>query len=167
VVTHIRESRWFKSMYTLQGKPDTHDTYASCAGPRTPPYAFRGQSPYVATFHADPTKLNRFTAPEKKVLQTPPLSPVEWPMGPPQFLSQHNHWSSALKPNICWRANYIGLLGTYHQHVIGTFNTCSRGATHRSLTDTGGGYNLATSHSPTFPIDGPLLSIKGPHPVSV
>jgi hypothetical protein len=53
-------------MYTLQGNPDTHDTYASCAGPRTPPYAFRGQSPYVATFHADPTELNRFTAPEKK-----------------------------------------------------------------------------------------------------
>jgi hypothetical protein len=29
-------------------------------------YAFRGQSPYVATFHADPTELNRFTAPKKK-----------------------------------------------------------------------------------------------------
>jgi hypothetical protein len=34
-VTHIRESRLFESMYTLQGKADTHDTYASCTGPRT------------------------------------------------------------------------------------------------------------------------------------
>jgi hypothetical protein len=36
----------------------------------------------------------------------------------------------------------LGLLCPYHQHVIGTFNTCLRGSTHRSLTDTGGGYNL-------------------------
>jgi hypothetical protein len=25
-VTHIRESRWFESMYTMQGKPDQHTT---------------------------------------------------------------------------------------------------------------------------------------------
>jgi hypothetical protein len=29
-----------------------------------------------------------------------------------------------------------------HQHTISTFNTCLRGSTHRSLTDTGGGYSL-------------------------
>jgi hypothetical protein len=29
-----------------------------------------------------------------------------------------------------------------HQHVIGTFNTSSRGPIHWSLTDIGGGYNL-------------------------
>jgi hypothetical protein len=29
-----------------------------------------------------------------------------------------------------------------HQHTISTFNTCSQGPTHRSLTNTGGGYNL-------------------------
>jgi hypothetical protein len=57
------------------------------------------------------------------------------------FSPKHNYWSSALKPNIYWRIGYIGLLGPYHQHVISTFNTCSRGPTHRSLTDTGRGYN--------------------------
>jgi hypothetical protein len=36
----------------------------------------------------------------------------------------------------------LGLLGPYHQHAIGTFNTCSWRPTHQSLTDTGGGYNL-------------------------
>jgi hypothetical protein len=31
--------------------------------------------------------------------------------------------------------------GPIYQHVIGTFNTCSRGPTHWSFTNTGGGYN--------------------------
>jgi hypothetical protein len=35
----------------------------------------------------------------------------------------------------------LGLPGPYHRYAIGTFNTCSRGSTHRALTDTGGGYN--------------------------
>jgi hypothetical protein len=35
-VTHIRESRRLESMYNLQEKSDTHDTYASHASPRTP-----------------------------------------------------------------------------------------------------------------------------------
>jgi hypothetical protein len=64
------------------------------------------------------------------------------------FSPKHNHWSNALKPNICGRTCYIGLLGPYHQHVINTFNTCSRGPTHWSLTDTGGGYNLGGAGLP-------------------
>jgi hypothetical protein len=35
----------------------------------------------------------------------------------------------------------LGLSGPYHRHAIGTFNTCLRGATHQSLTDTCSGYN--------------------------
>jgi hypothetical protein len=50
----------------------------------------------------------------------------------------------------------LGLPDPYHRHAISTFNTCLRGITHRSLTDTGGGYNLGGAglphtHSPTFP----------------
>jgi hypothetical protein len=44
-------------------------------------YASCEQSPYVITFHTDPTELDRFTTPEKKVLPTPPLSPAEWSVG--------------------------------------------------------------------------------------
>jgi hypothetical protein len=44
-------------------------------------YPSRGQSLYVATFHADPTELDGCTTPEKKVLPTPPLSPTEWSTG--------------------------------------------------------------------------------------
>jgi hypothetical protein len=50
----------------------------------------------------------------------------------------------------------LGLPGPYHRHAIGTFNTCSRGPTERSLIDTDGGYNLGGAglphtHSLTFP----------------
>jgi hypothetical protein len=40
---------------------------------------------------------------------------------------------------------FIGLI---YQHAIGTFNTCSRAPTHRSLTDTSGGYNLEGADFP-------------------
>jgi hypothetical protein len=42
-------------------------------------------------------------------------------------------------------AKPLGLLEPYHQHAIGTFNTCSRGPTHQFLTDTGGGYSLGSA----------------------
>jgi hypothetical protein len=42
----------------------------------------------------------------------------------------------------------LGLLGPYHQHATGTLNTCLRGPTDRSLTDTGGGYYLGGSSFP-------------------
>jgi hypothetical protein len=69
----------------------------------------------------------------------------------------------------------LGLLGSYDQHAIDTFNTCSRGPTHRSLTDKGGCYNLGGAGLPhhtlqpfqptvfTFHLRAPLglrLSIK-------
>jgi hypothetical protein len=42
----------------------------------------------------------------------------------------------------------LGLLGPYHQHAISTLNTCSRGPTHQSLTDIGGGYSLGGAGFP-------------------
>jgi hypothetical protein len=53
----------------------------------------------------------------------------------------------------------LGLSGTYHRHAIGTFNTCSRVSTFRSLTDAGGGYHIenlgiATALSPPLPFWG-------------
>jgi hypothetical protein len=42
----------------------------------------------------------------------------------------------------------LGLSGPYHGHATGTFNTCSRGPTHRSLNDTGGGYSLEGTSFP-------------------
>jgi hypothetical protein len=61
----------------------------------------------------------------------------------------------------------LGLPGPYHRHAIGTFNTCSRGPTERSLIDSGGGYNLGGAglpyiHSPTFPISCPHFPLVAP-----
>jgi hypothetical protein len=66
----------------------------------------------------------------------------------------------------------LGLLCPYHQHAIGTFNTCSRVPTPRSLTDTGGGYHIenhriATTLSPPFPSEGFTDPPKWPRPVSI
>jgi hypothetical protein len=61
----------------------------------------------------------------------------------------------------------LGLPGPYHCHAIGTFNTCLRGPTHRSLIDTDGGYNLGdaglphTTHRPSQPAVSPFhLSVS-------
>jgi hypothetical protein len=89
------------------------------------------------------------TASEKKCSQLYFSARLSGSRDPPQFLSQHNHWSSRLKWNICWWTCYIGLLRPYLQCVISTFNTCSWGSTHRFLTNTDGGYHpgdLGFSH---------------------
>jgi hypothetical protein len=64
-----------------------------------------------------------------------------------QFLSRVSHWSSGGKVTLYW-CQTTRLTRPIYQHVIDTFNTCSRGATHRSLTDTGGGYNLGCADFP-------------------
>jgi hypothetical protein len=61
----------------------------------------------------------------------------------------------------------LGLLGLYLWHAIGTFNTCSRGPTHWSLTDTGGDYILGGvgfPHTTPRPSQPMILHIppKGP-----
>jgi hypothetical protein len=58
-----------------------------------------------------------------------------------QFLSCAKQWSSG-ESQTSVDSRLLGLPSPYHQYAIGTFNTCSLGPTHRSLTDTGGGYNV-------------------------
>jgi hypothetical protein len=65
----------------------------------------------------------------------------------------------------------LGLSGLYHRHMIGTFNTCSRVPTPRSLTDTGGGYHIenltiATTLSLPFPSEGFIDPPNGPALIS-
>jgi hypothetical protein len=61
----------------------------------------------------------------------------------------------------------LGLSGSYHRHTIGTFNTCSRVPTHRSLTDTSGGYHIenlriAIVFFSSFPSEGSTYPPNGP-----
>jgi hypothetical protein len=69
-VTHIRESQRFKSMYTLQGKPDTHVTYVFHASPPMSYARFMRVVPVCG--HQPKQSWTDPTAPEKKVLRHNP-----------------------------------------------------------------------------------------------
>jgi hypothetical protein len=74
---------------------------------------------------------------------------ADWPIcgSPPSFSPLHGQWSNRLKSSFCrWQATR--LIEPIYQYAISMFNTCSRGSTHRSLTDTGGGYNLVGAGFP-------------------
>jgi hypothetical protein len=106
------------------------------------------------------------TAPEKKGSRHNPQ--LGWVIHrfTTQFLSQHSHWSSNER-QISVDSRLLGLLGPYHQYAIGTFNTCSRVSTPRSLTNTGGGYHIENvgiviALSPPFPSKGFTDPSNGP-----
>jgi hypothetical protein len=127
-VTHIWESRWFKSMYTLQEKtrPTWHvrfprqSTYARrtlpVGGPRTWQSFVRRQQ--IWTYP---------TAPEKKGSRHNSQH-VGWPIcgSIPSFSPEPANEVGAVSqaPD---GDQLLGLSGPYHRHVIGTFNTCSWG----------------------------------------
>jgi hypothetical protein len=135
--THIWEPRWFESIYTLQEK-----TWPTC-------HTLLTLSPHMALDHTYLTWSTYSNISWSHQQQwTEPLLPIQSTarrltdlLVCTQFLSRTNHWSSGGKATICWRQT-IRFTGPIYQHVIGTFNTCSRGSTHRSLTNTSGSYNL-------------------------
>jgi hypothetical protein len=57
----------------------------------------------------------------------------------------------------------LGLLDSYHQHAIGTFNTCSWGPTHRSLIDTSGGYSPGGASLPHTTLQPSQLTVSTFH----
>jgi hypothetical protein len=143
VVTHIWELRWFKSMYTLQEKtPSTRhirfpcqSTYARrtlpAGGPRMWQHFMSRQQSWAGSLLSRKGALGiiHSTSVDRSV-DPYPVSLSNQPM---------KQWGQS---QASIDSRLLGLLGPYHQHVIGTFNTFSRVPTHRSLNDTGGGYNL-------------------------
>jgi hypothetical protein len=123
-VTHIWELRRFESMYTLQEK-----SWQTC-------HTLSALSPRMVYEH---TYLTRSTysnlSYSRQQIWTDPLHPRR--RAPDTTANGAVGKSQAFVDN-----RLLGLPGPYHQHAIGMFNICSRGPTHRSLTDTGGGYNL-------------------------
>jgi hypothetical protein len=152
-------------MYTMQGKtrPIRHvrfprqSMYARCTLPVGNPHTWQ---PFVKSS----TTMDRGTAPEKKGSRhnpqragwpirrsIPSLSPepAGWPIrgSIPNFSPEPAIEGVGVKPSSVSNQLLV-LLDPYHRHAIGMFNTCSRGPTHRSLTDTSGGYNLRDSGFP-------------------
>jgi hypothetical protein len=127
-----------------------------------PAYTSCGQSPYVATFHQSSTELSRPATPEKKGSRHNPQRAADRSVGPyPASLSSQplKQWGQS---QASINGRLLGLLGSYHQYTISTFNTCSWGPTERSLTDTDGGYNLGgvsfpcTTPRPSRPVVSPF-----------
>jgi hypothetical protein len=155
-------------MYTQQEKIQPtwhicfphHSTYSSCR-----------RSPYVATFHESSTGLDGCNAPEKKCsqLHLPARLSGSWDL--PQFLFQHSHWSSVLKPSTCWwqatrLTRHISLAcDRYVQYLLtGTnpsvLNRHRLGLPHRNI-------GIATALSPLFPSKYSPGPPKWPHPVFI
>jgi hypothetical protein len=59
--------------------------------------------PHITIFHESSIGLDGCTTPKKKGSWLYLSAQLSDPWDPPQFLSQHSHWSSVLKPSICWR----------------------------------------------------------------
>jgi hypothetical protein len=126
-------------MYTLQGKPDQH---ATCIPRLVRVWSQTiciscGQR--VATFRLVPTRLKQTPTLEEFLATADRLAQLS-PQVTSSFLP-HDHLSVGERGFGHVVTQLYRLTGPIYQYVIGTFNTCSQGPTHRSLTDTGGGYN--------------------------
>jgi hypothetical protein len=87
------------------------------------------------------TAADRATAPEKKGSRHNPQH-TGWPIhgSIPSFSPKTVNEAMGVKPPSVDN-RLLGLPGPYLQQTIGTFNACSQGPTHWSLTNTGRGYN--------------------------
>jgi hypothetical protein len=142
VVTHIRESRWFESIYILHGKPDQRVTHI----PRSIHVWLQiiriSRDQRITTFRKVINSDGQSHCSWKKASQPNPQHDG-WPIrrSIPSFSSKTTIEAVGVKlPFVDGRLS--GLPGSYLRHAIDTFNTCSQSPTHQSLIDTGGGYNL-------------------------
>jgi hypothetical protein len=99
------------------------------------------------------------TAPKKRTPDIILSTQADRFAGLPPSFSPNKAIEVVMKSNHMLTTGYINLLGPYLQHVTSTFNTCSGGPTHRSLTDTLGGYNLGDTGLPhhTFRPSQPMV----------
>jgi hypothetical protein len=131
-----------------RGKPDQHATRF----PRSVRVWFKtihiSRGAHIATFCKTTTGLADLIAPEKKGSRHNTYH-VGWPICDfvPSFSPEPTNEAGGVSQTPVGD-QLLGLLVPYHRHAIGTFNTCSRGPTHRSLTDTSGGYNLVGADFP-------------------
>jgi hypothetical protein len=138
----ISESRSDLNWCTpYRGIPDQYDTYVRHILPTGSP---RTWQPFMSRrqIWTNPT------APEKKGSQHNPQH-TDWPIrgSVPSFSPNPTNEAVDLSQAFV-DDKLLGLLDPYHQHAIGTFNTCSRGPTHWFLTNTSGRYNLGDANFP-------------------
>jgi hypothetical protein len=141
-VTHIWESRQFESMYTLQGKPDQHATRIPRLVHVWSQTICISCGQHIATFHESLTDLDgSHYSREKGIPDNIPSASADRSVGPHLISLILSTKEVVGLSQASVNSRVLVLPGPYHRHMISTFNTCSWGPTHQSLTDTGGGYN--------------------------
>jgi hypothetical protein len=137
----ISESRDDSNRCTpCRGKPDQYDTYTSHTSPRTLSVRFLRTVPVRGNLSRVIDRVKQSHCSGEKGLSTQSTArQLTDPRVRIQFLFWANQWSSG-ESQTSVDSRLLGLPGPYHQHAIGTFNTCSRVPTPRYLTDTSGGY---------------------------
>jgi hypothetical protein len=128
VVTHIRESRRFESMNTLQGK--TRPT-STCF-----PYSVHtwsktiriSRGTHIATFRTIMNRFEKINCCQEEGLPTQPPNRLSDPWVCTQLLSQSKHWSSGEKTSFYWQpaTRFIGpispIYDQYVQHLLAGAN---------------------------------------------
>jgi hypothetical protein len=139
----IFESRGDSNRCTpCREKPDQHDTYASHASSYMSNVRFLWAVPVRGNISWVINIVGQSHCSWEKVLPTQSIARrLTDPWVHTQFLSRANQWSSG-KSQTSVDNRLLALPDPYHRLAINTFNTCSRGPTHRSLIDTGESYNL-------------------------
>jgi hypothetical protein len=155
-----------------RGKPDQYDTYVSHASPRMPGVCFLRVVPICDNFSRVTGRVGRILLLPRKSSPDSTSQPGWVACGTRLSLTPKTVIEAVGLSQAPVDDRLLGLRGSYYQHVIGTFNTCSRVPTPQSLTDIGGGYHIgnlriATTLSPPFPSEGSTDPPKWPHPVSI
>jgi hypothetical protein len=139
-----------------RGKPDQHDTYTFHANPRTPSVRFLRAVPVHGNLLRVIDRVGQILLLPRKSVPDSTSQPVWVAHGTHISFSPKTVIEAVGLSQAPVDGRLLGLPGPYHQSAIGTFNTCSQVPTHRSLTDTNGGYHIenlriAIALSPSFP----------------
>jgi hypothetical protein len=86
-----------------RGKPDQYDTYSSHVSPRTPSVRFLRAVPVRDNLSRVVNRVGLMHYSREKCSRPHLSARLSGLQDPPHFLSQHSHWSSALKPSTCRR----------------------------------------------------------------
>jgi hypothetical protein len=102
-VTHIWESRWFESMYTVQGKIDTHDMCTFHANPCMPLVRFLWKVPVRGNLSLviNSDRHSHCSRGKKELLTASPPRRLTDPWVPIQFLYPSQLLKQWRKPSIC------------------------------------------------------------------
>jgi hypothetical protein len=150
-------------MYTLQGKTRSTCHTLFVLGLRMAlNHTYLTRSAYSNHSRSRQQRLTKPQLPRKRAPDPIHSMMVDRSMGLFRFSPKIIIEAVGVKP-LYVDGRLLGLLGPEYQLAISTFNTCSWGPTYRSLIDIDRGlhpwrFHLSTSHSPSFPTDGPPLS---------